>query len=74
MAANASPMSTAMSKRILWSGAGLHEIDDLETAAHEVLMGSADSLEGGAAAAAKRSPNFTSRVSTDWPTSGPFAG
>jgi enoyl-CoA hydratase/carnithine racemase len=75
MAANASPMSMAMSKRIVWAAteANIQEIDDLESAAHQVLMGSPDSLEGGAAAFEKRTPRFTSSVSRDWPTHGPFA-
>jgi enoyl-CoA hydratase/carnithine racemase len=73
MAANASPMSMALSKRILWSDAGKHEIDNLETVAHELLMGTPDSLEGGTAAAEKRRPRFTSSVAVDWPTDGLFA-
>jgi enoyl-CoA hydratase/carnithine racemase len=75
MAANASPMSMAMSKRILWASvdASVQEVDDLESAAHHVLMGSPDSLEGGAAASEKRPPRFMSSVSRDWPTDGPFA-
>jgi enoyl-CoA hydratase/carnithine racemase len=75
MAVNASPMSMAMSKRILWAAtqANVHEVDDLESAAHHLLMGSPDSLEGGAAAFEKRAPRFTSSVRRDWPATGPFA-
>jgi enoyl-CoA hydratase/carnithine racemase len=75
MAANASPMSMAMSKRIVWAAteANIQEVDDLESAAHQVLMGSPDSLEGGAAASEKRAPRFISSVTRDWPLDGPFA-
>jgi enoyl-CoA hydratase/carnithine racemase len=75
MATNSSPMSMAMSKRILWAATSLGRdaVDDLETAAHIVLMGSPDSIEGGAAAAEKRPPRFTSSVTQDWPVDGPFA-
>jgi enoyl-CoA hydratase/carnithine racemase len=75
MAANASPMSMAMSKRILWDAAtaDARTVDDLETAAHHHLMGSPDSREGGMAAAEKRPPRFTSRVTRDWPVDGPLA-
>jgi enoyl-CoA hydratase/carnithine racemase len=75
MAVQASPMSMAMSKRILWAATdhGVSEIDDLESAAHQVLMGQPDAMEGGAAAFAKRDPVWRSKVSRDWPTDGPFA-
>ena len=70
-----SPMSLAMSKRILWSAADgdADLVDDLESEAHRYLMGRPDSLEGGRAAHHKRQPVWDSRISRDWPTSGPFA-
>ena len=75
MAIQASPMSMGLSKRILWAAvdSSAAAIDDLESLAHQILMGAPDALEGGAAAFEKRAPAWTSQVSRDWPTSGPFA-
>jgi enoyl-CoA hydratase/carnithine racemase len=75
MAAEAAPLSLAMSKRILWAAADgeLADIDALESAAHRILMGRPDALEGGTAAFEKRAPRWTSRVGRDWPEEGPFA-
>ena len=75
LVAECSPMSLAMSKRILWSAADgdADLIDDLESEAHRYLMGRPDSLEGGRAAHQKRQPVWDSRISRDWPTDGPFA-
>ena len=74
MVREVSPLSMGLSKRILWSAtvATAGEVDDLESAAHQVLMGSPDALEGGAAAFEKRPPRWTSSVSRDWPSDGPF--
>jgi enoyl-CoA hydratase/carnithine racemase len=75
MASSNSPMSMAMSKRILWAAADgdVDRVDMLESVAHHVLMGSADALEGGRAAFEKRTPQWTSSVTRDWPNEGPFA-
>lgn len=75
MAQHGSPMSMAMSKRIMWAaGDGdVDLIDDLESEAHRRLMGRPDALEGGAAAHAKRTPVWTSSVNRDWPPDGLFA-
>lgn len=69
MAAECSPMSMAMSKKILWAAADgdMARIDDLESEAHRLLMGTPDSLEGGRAAHEKRTPHWKSQVSRDWP-------
>jgi enoyl-CoA hydratase/carnithine racemase len=74
MAADASPMSLAMSKHILWAAADhdLTTVDELESEAHRWLMGRPDSIEGGSAAHQKRTPVWQSRISRDWPGSGPF--
>ena len=70
IAADVAPLSAALSKQILWAGlsATADEIDELERRAHLVLMGRPDAAEGGRAFAERRSPRFTSRVPTDWPT------
>jgi enoyl-CoA hydratase/carnithine racemase len=75
MAESCSPLSMAFSKRILWAAADgdVAAVDELETEAHRLLMGSADAMEGGLAGAERRSPAWTSRVARDWPASGPFA-
>jgi enoyl-CoA hydratase/carnithine racemase len=75
MAREASPMSLAMSKRIIWAAADgtMADVDELESVAHRVLMGRPDALEGGAAAHEKRSPSWTSKVTRDWPADGPFS-
>jgi enoyl-CoA hydratase/carnithine racemase len=69
-----SPLSVALTKRILWSGAdaGAARVDDLESEAHRILMGRPDALEGGRAAFEHRAPRWTSTVA-DWPTEGSFA-
>ncbi|MEU7813893.1 enoyl-CoA hydratase/isomerase family protein [Pseudonocardia sp. NPDC049154] len=70
-----SPLSVALSKRILWSAAdgSASLVDDLESEAHRLLMGRPDALEGGQAAFEGRDPEWTASVD-DWPTDGPFAG
>ncbi|MGD9793808.1 MAG: enoyl-CoA hydratase/isomerase family protein [Acidimicrobiia bacterium] len=75
MAQQGSPMSMAMSKRIMWAAADaeIDLIDDLESEAHRRLMGRPDAIEGGAAAHAKRAPVWSSSVSRDWPDDGLFA-
>ena len=74
MASEASPLSMALSKRILWAAADSDAelVDDLESVAHQILMGAPDAMEGGLAAFEKRAPVWTSQVSRDWPSDGPF--
>jgi enoyl-CoA hydratase/carnithine racemase len=74
MARECSPMSMALSKRILWASAdgAMELIDDMESEAHRILMGRPDSLEGGSAALQKRAPQWRSQVNRDWPHDGTF--
>ncbi|MCW2622558.1 MAG: enoyl-CoA hydratase [Frankiales bacterium] len=74
VAREASPMSLALSKRILWAAAdgSMELIDELESEAHRLLMGRPDSIEGGRAALQKRPPVWSSRVTEDWPAGGPL--
>ncbi len=76
MAANVSPLSAGLSKRILWAAttSTAHEVDELEREAHLLVMGRPDSREGGAAFFARRLPEWESAVPRDWPAGGPFAG
>jgi enoyl-CoA hydratase/carnithine racemase len=69
IAANTAPLSVAASKRLLWSTPTLDaaETDRLETAWHQVLMGTADAAEGPAAYLERRSPNWTLSPTDDWP-------
>lgn len=69
IAANVSPVSAAMSKRIMWRGlaATADEVDTLEREAHLILMGRADAVEAGRAFVEHRTPQWSSRVPDDWP-------
>jgi enoyl-CoA hydratase/carnithine racemase len=74
MATNASPLSMALSKRILWAsadGADAATIDEMERQAHLHLLGTSDAIEGGRAFVERRSPQFTSRVPDDLPLAAP---
>jgi enoyl-CoA hydratase/carnithine racemase len=75
LATEAAPLSLAMCKQILWASmdSTLAEVDALESEAHQLLMGTPDALEGGAAALAKRPPRWTGRVARDWPADGRFS-
>ncbi len=70
IARNVAPMSAALSKRLLWGAAargdGPQTVADLETEAHLRLMGTPDAAEGVRAAAGRRAPRWTARVSRDW--------
>ncbi len=63
VAAQASPASIALSKRLLWSDLTRDEIADEETAAHHVLMRHPDAEEGPAAWRERRAPSWGFRVS-----------
>ncbi len=69
IATNVSPLSAAMSKRIMWRGLaeGPDGVDTMERDAHITLMGRPDAIEGGRAFSKRRAPVWTSRVPTDWP-------
>jgi len=69
IAANVSPLSAALSKRILWRSlaATAEEVDELERDAHVVLMGRPDAIEGGRSFVERRQAAWSSRVPDDWP-------
>jgi enoyl-CoA hydratase/carnithine racemase len=69
IAANVSPLSAAMSKRIMWRGLaeGPDGVDTMERDAHIALMGRPDAIEGGRVFTERRAPQWTSRVPADWP-------
>jgi enoyl-CoA hydratase/carnithine racemase len=59
MARAASPASLALSKRLLWSDAGLEETIRRESAYHRLLMGTPDASEGPRAWVERRDPEWT---------------
>ena len=70
IAVNVSPMSAALSKRLLWDTA-IHgytprQVASLETQLHHRVMGAPDASEGVAAFVERRPPQFGSQVCRDW--------
>ena len=66
IAANCSPVSLAMSKRLLWMDTTLPATVALETAYHQVVMGGADAAEGPRAWKERRTPRWESTVNGWW--------
>jgi enoyl-CoA hydratase/carnithine racemase len=66
IAVNCSPVSLAMSKRLLWMDATLPATVALETAYHQVVMGGADAAEGPRAWMERRSPRWEGTVKGWW--------
>jgi enoyl-CoA hydratase/carnithine racemase len=69
VAANAAPLSVAVSKQLLWEASGLtpEDVERKETALHLHLFKRPDAVEGPVAFVEKRPPRWTGRVSRDWP-------
>ncbi len=68
LAVNTAPLSVGVSKRLLWMSAPTPtEINTLERELHLHLMGTADSKEGVMSFIEKRDPDWTLRISQDWP-------
>ena len=71
IAVNVAPLSAAISKRLLWesvaSGRTPGEVERLETELHHHVMGRHDAREGVAAFLERRDPEWTGRVTADWP-------
>ena len=67
--ANTSPLSVALSKRLLWASPTLDrdEVGRLETEFHRVVMGTPDAREGPLAWLERRPPRWTSSPTADWP-------
>ncbi len=68
-AAHAAPLSVAISKKLLWESLelGPEDVERKETALHHVLMGAPDAIEGPVSFMEKRAPNWSLKVSKDWP-------
>ena len=67
IATHCSPVSMAMSKRLLWADLDLDETIDRESAYHRVVMGDEDAIEGPRAWSERRSPQWRRTVSDAWP-------
>jgi enoyl-CoA hydratase/carnithine racemase len=68
MATHTAPISVGASKRLLWMSApGPGEINELERDIHLHLMGTTDSKEGVMAFMEKRDPEWSLKLSEDWP-------
>jgi enoyl-CoA hydratase/carnithine racemase len=66
IAENCAPLSTALSKRLLWLDAPLEQVVDYETRYHRILMGGADAREGPLAWFERRPPRWSARVGEQW--------
>jgi len=70
IAENVAPMSVALCKRLLWDAVinayTPQQVASLETQLHHRVMGSADAREGVAAFVDRRTPQWSSSVSTEW--------
>lgn len=69
VAANASPLSVALTKRLLWQSPELEraEVERFETELHHHLLGRPDAIEGAVAYLERRPPRWSSSVTRDWP-------
>jgi len=69
IAINTSPLSVAITKRLLWESPNLtwQEVGTRETELHHHLMGRPDAIEGAVAWIEHRPPRWSSSVSRDWP-------
>lgn len=68
IADNVNPLSSALSKRLLWldERGEADRVEELETAYHRLLMGTPDAKEGPKAWMERRTPEWTARVTEEW--------
>jgi enoyl-CoA hydratase/carnithine racemase len=66
---NCAPLPVAMHKRLLWRGLSMeiNELAALESQALNHTMTTADAIEGGMAYMERRPPQWTARISKEWP-------
>jgi enoyl-CoA hydratase/carnithine racemase len=69
IAVNCSPLTVALHKALLWRGLDLSraELAALESRALNLTMSKPDAVEGGMAYFERRTPQWTSSTSGDWP-------
>ncbi|MCH2186215.1 enoyl-CoA hydratase-related protein [Myxococcota bacterium] len=70
LAVHAAPLSTGITKKLLWDGAdmSLQQVEAFETALHHHLMAHPDAAEGVSAFLERREPAWTGSVSQEWPS------
>jgi enoyl-CoA hydratase/carnithine racemase len=68
-AIHAAPLSVALSKRLLWQSSEMSaaQVEHSETEIHKHIMTRPDAIEGPVAHMERRNPNWSLRVSEDWP-------
>ncbi len=68
-AIHAAPLSVALSKRLLWQSTEMSasQVEHSETEIHKHIMTRPDAIEGPVAHMERRKPNWSLRVSKDWP-------
>lgn len=66
---NCAPLPVGLHKHLLWRGMTMHpgDLAALESRALNLTMSTPDAIEGGLAYAERRTPQWTSRISQDWP-------
>jgi enoyl-CoA hydratase/carnithine racemase len=64
------PLPVGLHKHLLWRGLtmSLPEVAELESRALNHTMSTPDAVEGGLAFIERRSPQWSARLTTDWPT------
>ncbi|MGI9293344.1 MAG: enoyl-CoA hydratase-related protein [Pseudomonadales bacterium] len=69
IATNCSPLVVGMAKNMIWQGMeqSIDDMEQLETRLLHYSMGRPDAIEGGMAFFEKRTPEWKSSVSNDWP-------
>jgi enoyl-CoA hydratase/carnithine racemase len=69
IAANTSPVSVGITKKLLWQSSELTapQVERFETLLHHHLMGRPDAVEGVMAFLERRTPEWKSSVTRDWP-------
>ncbi|MCP4005121.1 MAG: crotonase [bacterium] len=73
LAEQTAPLSVGVTKRLLWQSSQLSaaEVGRVETELHEHLMPMDDAREGPLAFLERRTPEWTGRISRDWPENWP---
>jgi enoyl-CoA hydratase/carnithine racemase len=69
IAVNCAPLAVGLHKSLLWRGQDMSmgQLAELESRALNLSMGKADAVEGGMAYFERREPNWTGKLSADWP-------
>jgi enoyl-CoA hydratase/carnithine racemase len=70
ISANCAPLPVGLHKQLLWRGVAMNmgELARLETRALNHTMSTRDAVEGGMAYIERRTPQWSARINTDWPS------